>query len=262
MPFRLCCRRHVLTLVLTVGLAWPAVADDPFVIATGDNYPPFTGRTLDGGGIATRLVVAAFEKSGAAIDAVRWMPWKRNLEQARRGAIDATYPWIASKDRRRLFHYSAPFLPVDEYVWMRNDAQVADPKTVDDLDGLRLCLPLAYAVPARVAAPVADGRIWRTSPREMDLCFRMLATERVDFVISNLREAQQSIEESGIERSSFHKTQLLLARNYHHLIAAKSHAGANAVIQAFNAGLDAMTADGTLDALLSGTEWDPAFGDR
>ena len=51
-----------------------------------DPWPPYTGETLPGKGIATEIVVTALRRAGYETQ-VTFVPWKRALK----GTIDGTY---------------------------------------------------------------------------------------------------------------------------------------------------------------------------
>ncbi|WP_157752197.1 hypothetical protein [Shewanella benthica] len=67
------------------------VKADTFTLSltTGDDYPPFTDRKLAQGGMATTLVLNAFEKSGYFVKEIEWLPWKRGYTLAQRGQYHA-----------------------------------------------------------------------------------------------------------------------------------------------------------------------------
>jgi len=81
-PLKLCFKVVLSKLQFYLLSAWftlcllitPIVAlSAPIALTTGDNFPPFTGLTLPRGGMATSLVLEAFESSGY-LPSIKWLP--------------------------------------------------------------------------------------------------------------------------------------------------------------------------------------------
>jgi len=80
-------------LILSVSISQSNAEPFPVALTTGNNYPPFTGLELSYGGMATTLVIKAFEKSGYFVKEVDWLPWKRGYSMAKVGEYHGTFPY-------------------------------------------------------------------------------------------------------------------------------------------------------------------------
>lgn len=88
----------------------------PLALTSGNDYAPFADQDLPGGGLATRVVRAVFERLGEPIR-IDWLPWKRGYALTLEGRYAATFPYIHSPEREALFHYSEPIFVGKSYLY-------------------------------------------------------------------------------------------------------------------------------------------------
>ncbi|PCJ60847.1 MAG: hypothetical protein COA79_07245 [Planctomycetota bacterium] len=80
-------------------------------IAT-EEYPPSTSFTLMNNGIACHIVKEDFKLQGLEVQ-YHFYPGARSFEQAKSGFVDASLPWVKTKEREKYFHYGAPVMVSD-----------------------------------------------------------------------------------------------------------------------------------------------------
>jgi polar amino acid transport system substrate-binding protein len=69
-------------------------------LVTGDDYAPFTGQDLPGGGMLTQVVEAALQEQGQ-VYSLHWRPWNRGYLRTLQGEFDATFLYIRTAQRSR-----------------------------------------------------------------------------------------------------------------------------------------------------------------
>lgn len=153
-------------------------------LVTGTDYPPYTGPDLPRGGMATELVLAAFEAAGRPVEPIEFLPWKRGYQAVLDGGFDATFPYVATPDRKRAMIFSASLYDVQSWPVFRSDRMrpYAGP---DSLIGLTLCQPVGYAPPTELLQMIDAGLLRLVQPATMSLCARQLLAGRVDFLVNS-----------------------------------------------------------------------------
>ncbi|MCJ8313513.1 MAG: ABC transporter substrate-binding protein [Saccharospirillaceae bacterium] len=241
-----------LILLLFVGL----VKAEPFplTLVTGDEYPPFTDLDLHQGGMATSLVLSAFEKSGYFVREIEWLSWKRGYLLAQSAQYHGTFPYGWNEERAEAFYYSDSFFPVLSYVWTSQE-QKHRFINMEDLEGLVFCNPRGYGNFGVALELINRNLLRRETPNKMKQCFTMLMLKRVDFVISIHSDAMIGLLESGVSLDEVHQTELIIADIPHHFIVSKQLPMAQQVIEAFNQGLKILRDNGDYDALKKEFNW-------
>jgi len=248
-------RRLSFVCAVLTGLSGAALADPaPLVLATGDDYPPLTAKSLPEGGLASELVRRAFERSGHKVGELQWVPWKRAMESARRGAIDGTFPWGDTAERRKDLLFSAPFLPFAQHAWIRLGTGYL-PKSKTDLPGRSYCNPAGYGDFGMITELLAEGALTRVTPKNMTAYFKMLFKGRIDMVIATPIEAEAAIAEAGVPIGAVSRSGLEVDNSPHHLVVGKSHPRGAEIIAAFDAGLAKLEASGELVKIKTRHGW-------
>ena len=204
-------------------------------LVSGDDYAPFTGQQLPGGGMLTQVVQAALAARhiGSSVD---WRPWKRGYLMTLKGEYDATFPYVRTAEREREYLYSAPLFIAKQHLFSRA-GEVFEPDDPSALIGKRLCYPLGWQPPAAIRQLVEAGRLTRHSPIGLDECARLLLLNRDDFFVADLRLGEAALRTSGESPSRFRRSTNILGDSALHLIVARSHPRAEEIIADFNAGL-------------------------
>lgn len=234
--------RLSIVLLLLVCLP-PALADQPRLkLVTGDDYAPFTGLQLPGGGMLTQLVMAALAEQQLAAD-LDWLPWKRGYLYTRQGRYDGTFPYVRSPDREKDFLYSEPVYTLQQHFFSRQ-GEAYEPDNLAALTGKRLCYPLGWQPPAVIQGLLDQGLISRYSPASLTACAKMLLLQRTDFLVADHRLGQVALRDSGKPLTAFQISTGSLPRSSLHFIVARQHPQAAERMAQFNAGLNQLKASG------------------
>jgi len=170
--------------VLALLAAAPAAAAG-LRLVTGTDYPPYAGPDLPHGGMATELVLAAFEAAGRPVEPVEFLPWKRGYQAVLDGQFDATFPHVDTAPRRRTMLFSEPLYHVEIWPVFRAD-RMHSYTGPDSLIGLTLCQPVGYAPPTVLLQMIDAGLLRLVQPATISLCARQLLAGRVDLLINSI----------------------------------------------------------------------------
>ena len=248
------------SLLLSIMMIIPIFIDpakaDPIaiILTTGDDYPPFTSSELPRGGMATSLVLNAFERSGYVDKQVEWLPWKRGYELTKRGEYHATFPYVWSAERAESFYYSDPFFSSAHYAWSRQ----GEPNTLvneEDLHGKVYCNPLGYGEFDIIRELKDRNLLRRETPSNMQQCIKMLLGERADFIIAVPSEVNNALLEAGLSSEEVQQSGFPVAEIRHHVIVSRQLPRARKLIDDFNDGLKELRENGDYDSLKDEFGW-------
>ena len=235
---------RVLVLSSSCLLGQP-VAAEALSLVTGNEYPPFTGSDLAGGGVLTELVRQAFDASGTAID-IDFKPWTRGYEETLRLGYDATFPYLSTPRRTADFLFSEPLYQLSLRLYVRRDSpwQTGSP---EEMRNATFCLPAGYEVNGWIRAE--SDRLVFVRPRSMAQCHAMLQLGRVDVVVSNPDELAWQAVPPKLTLPNVRALPEPLADVTLHLIVPRAHPDAQALLSTFNAGLQRLVSSGARDQL-------------
>ncbi len=112
-----------------------------------DPWPPYTGETLPGKGIATEIVVTALRRAGYKTH-VNFVPWKRALEGTFDGTYDILITTSYNDDRAKTVSYSDPYLSnVVRLIKRKGTAHRFD--NIEDIRGLTVGVTEGYIYDVR-----------------------------------------------------------------------------------------------------------------
>ncbi len=175
-------RRHSLAWLaaaaLPAGLALPARAADAPVRLVATEFPPYTGSTLPGGGIACEITRAALRQAGLSME-LSFRPWARALLEFHRGDHDGVIGAWRSAERERTMRFPQPLGIVNQVGFM---GRVDRKRRVDDLAalrGVRIGVVHGYANP-----PAFEAAQLSVEPAVDDLAnLRKLLAGRVELAL-------------------------------------------------------------------------------
>lgn len=214
----------------------------PLRLVSGEDYAPYVGRDLPGGGMLTEVVIAALGQVDYQ-PSLAWQPWKRGYQATLKGSYDATFPYLQSAEREADFLYSEPLYSVSQRIFTRH-GQMLEPDQLENFSGKRLCYPLGWLTPQMLKPLLDSNRLSRHEPPDLTTCAKLIAMERDDLFIADVLLGQQAIRLSGIAATRFEISQGELSRYGLHLIVPRQHPRAAQLIADFNRGLHQLMANG------------------
>ncbi|RED48070.1 substrate-binding periplasmic protein [Aestuariispira insulae] len=217
-------------------------------LVTGDEYPPYTDKKLEGGGAAVVITEMALKESGMD-STLSWAPWSRAMKDVGAGKQDASFPWGKTPEREADFLFSRNVYSSDPsygYV-LAGSPTINSP---DDMKGKTVCLPAGYGEFGHVGTLIASGDLKRRDPKDMAACFKLLERGQVDFVDSAIADAEGAAAEALGDASKVARSEFQTSAAGLHFIVARSHANAQALVDAFDAGFDKLMAAGKIEEVL------------
>jgi polar amino acid transport system substrate-binding protein len=234
-------------LLLAVCLPFSAFAQ-PLSLVSGEDYAPFTGSKLPGGGMLAQIVQTAFAQQGI-ITTIAWQPWKRGYLEATQGKYAATFPYIRTPAREQDFLYSTPIYTLNQHLYSRAGA-VYEPDSLPALVGKRFCYPLGWQPPAAIQQMLERGELSQHTPRNLDACALMVLLQRADFFLANAELAEVVLRRMGEQGSALRTSTASFPSNSLHFIVSRNHPQAGSLLQRFNRGLAALQASGKYQQLI------------
>jgi polar amino acid transport system substrate-binding protein len=257
----------------------PASADTPIMISTmvrrvefltADGYPPFTGRTLEGGGMLTEVISSAMnivkqEAKGRFDFGISWVnDWSAHLNPLLlTRAFDVGYPWArpdcdgaapldaTSQFRCRKFFFSDPLYEVITSLFVRNGSAITNLQS-EKIIGATLCLPAgqaAYELDQGGRNWVKDGKVTLMRPPTVDECFRLLDNGTVEGVVATEYSGRASMNSLGLAD----RIRILdqpVALTPLHVVVSKSHPHARTILYYMNTALAKLRDSGEYDTII------------
>jgi len=236
---------------------------------TADGYTPYTGRTLEGGGMLTEVIGAAMalvkkETKGRFEYSISWVnDWAAHFNPLLvSGAFDAAFPWArpdcdnapdaGSQFRCQKFIYSDALTEVATYLFVRKNSRI---KTLSDEDiaGATLCRPSMRPTQELDQGGrnwLKDGKITLLRPQTSEECFRLLDGGGVDGVVEADLVGRASANALGIPER-FQLIDQPLALTSLHVVIAKSHPHARTILYYINTSLAKLRDTGEYERILS-----------
>lgn len=217
-------------------------------LVTGNDYAPFTGQTLPGGGMLTQVVEAALGERGMSYS-LHWRPWNRGYLRTLQGEFDATFPYIKTPQREQEYLYSEPLFIAQQHIYSRANQpmELSEPSS---LHGRRFCYPLGWAPPKVLQEMLDQGLLTRHSPVGLKECVRLLQLKRDDFFISDRRLGDTALRLAGADLTHFRRSDSAISNSTLHLIVPLSHPQGAQLIEQFNLGLRALQDSGRYQQLI------------
>ncbi|HEY1246650.1 MAG TPA: hypothetical protein VGF29_17635, partial [Hyphomicrobiaceae bacterium] len=210
------------------GAGAPPGAEPTFVISsllhrveflTADGFAPYTGRSLEGGGMLTQIISSSMtlikEESKGRFDyGISWVnDWAAHLNPLLlTRAFDVGFPWArpdcdsgatldqSSQFRCQRFFFSDPLYEVLTGLFVRANSKVKSLRR-EEISGMTLCRPAGYPIHELDKDGrnwVKDGIVTLMRPPSVDECFRLLDTGAVDGVVEAELAGRASITSLGL----------------------------------------------------------------
>lgn len=220
----------------------PAVAQTPIDIVT-ENYPPYEMQQEENGlrGFDYEVAVEAFTRMGYA-PKVRFLPWKRALNEAEIGTTAGILTCARNAERARFIFFSDPISTFTDAFFKRRGHAGPEIRKVGDIIGQPVASMAGYD-------SLRDLRNIGADPIEVPNTLNglnMLLAHRFDYLYGGRETTEYLIKKNGLsEKFDF----IPLDRESFHFCFSKAHPGVEALVEAFNTVLAEMRQDGSYDAI-------------
>jgi polar amino acid transport system substrate-binding protein len=236
---------------------------------TADGFAPYTGRSLEGGGMLTQVIAAAMgvvkdEAKGGFDYGVSWVnDWSAHLNPLLlTRAFDVGFPWArpncdavnlepTSQFRCQRFFFSEPLYEGITGLFVRANSRIKSLRS-EEIAGTTLCLPAGQPVHElddHGRSWVKDGKVVLMRPPTVDECFRMLDNGTVDGVVESELAGRASITSLALGDKVSMLDQPIALTTYHVLVS-KSHPQARTILYYVNSSLEKLRASGEYDRII------------
>jgi polar amino acid transport system substrate-binding protein len=237
---------------------------------TADGYSPYTGRSLEGGGMLTHVISAAMglikeEMKGRFDYNISWVnDWTAHLNPLlTTQAFDAGFPWAradcdggtrldaSSQLRCERFLFSDALTQVATYVFVRDNSRI---KTLsnEDIAGSTLCRPAirpTHELDQGGRNWWKEGKITLVRPPTTDECFRLLDNGSVDGVVEAELVGRASMNALGMA-DRVQSVEQPLGLTSLHVAISKSHPHARAILYYINSSLAKLRDSGEYERIM------------
>ncbi len=218
-------------------------------LTTGE-WPPYQSRTLEHGGVATRIVTEAFKMEGLTVE-YGYFPWKRSLKLAETGKWDGTFLWFDTPQRRQLFFISEPIIEAKYVLFHLKDLDF-DWDSTADLSAFIIGGTLGYDYGKAFQSAEADGTLTvQRKPSDLEN-FSQLVKGNIQLFPCDQSVGYTLIQSAfppNIAAGITHHTKPLKVAT-HHLLLSRKVKGNKRRLHNFNRALQSLKDDGKLDRYL------------
>jgi polar amino acid transport system substrate-binding protein len=236
---------------------------------TADGFAPYTGRSLEAGGMLTQVIVAAMgvvkdEAKGRFDYGVSWVnDWSAHLNPLLlTRAFDVGFPWArpncdavnlapTAQFRCQRFFFSEPLYEGITGLFVRTNSKIKSLRS-EEIAGTTLCVPAGQPVHElddHGRNWVKDGKVVLMRPPTFEECFRLLDNGTVDGVVEAELAGRASITSLGLGDKVSMIDQPIALTTYHALVS-KSHPHARTILYYLNSSLEKLRDSGEYDRIV------------
>jgi polar amino acid transport system substrate-binding protein len=237
---------------------------------TADGFAPYTGRSLEGGGMLTQVISASMglvkeEARGRFDYGISWVnDWAAHLNPLLlTRAFDVGFPWArpdceggvnldqGSQFRCQRFFFSDPIYEVITSLFVRSNSRIKSLRN-EEIAGTTLCRPAGYPIHELDQGGrnwVREGKVTLMRPPTIDECFRLLGNGTVDGVV----EAELVGRASVISLALADKVRVIdqpVALTTYHVLISKAHPYARTILYYINSSLTKLRESGEYDRII------------
>lgn len=221
------------------------------LILSNQEYAPYMGERLVGGGILTFLVTEIFKRSGVRVE-YRYFPNNRAIEMAKYGTLHGSIGWTPTPERQQTLYFSDEIIPFNMALFHRKDT-ILTWYNLTDLTQYRFGITLGNFYSETFDTLEKKRKIKVDYSNDDATNFKKLVAKRIDIVPME-REAGHLIKHWNLtpkdaanivaEPKPYWSTPLCIVLN-------KKTPHAKEIIQKFNATLSDMKRTGELSILIN-----------
>jgi len=256
----------------------PATAGPAFIISslvrrvdflTADGLPPYTGRSLEGGGMLTQLMNTAMglikeDGKGRFDYGVSWVnDWSAHLRPLLlTRSFDAGFPWSrpncesadlddASRFRCQRFFFSEPLYEEITRLFVPTNSRIRTLRS-EEIAGATLCRTAGqpiHELDEQGRKWVKDGKVILMRPPTVDECFRLLESGTVHGVVDGELVGRASLTLLGMA-DKVRMIEQPIALTTYHVLVSKSHPHARTIVYYVNSSLEKLRDSGEYDRLI------------
>jgi polar amino acid transport system substrate-binding protein len=213
------------------------------------NWEPYSGEFLAGYGVGSAIIEEACLRVGLKAT-FRFLPWKRAMEEVKRGKYDALFSAYFSEKRSQVYGVSKAYMSGPLVLAVRKGAQLAWDGTVRSLEPYRIGVVRGYVNTEEIDK--ADFLIKDEATSDL-LNLKKLLGKRIDVIVIDKYTAIHLLKSNSTLEGNVQDIEFLdppLDMRSIHVMFSKNMPDWEKHLEMFNAGLSAIQEDGTKDIIL------------
>ena len=221
-------------------------------VATGDNWPPYSDKSLPGYGISTQIVQAVFDQMGEPLE-LEWAPWKRTFVDTTRNLYLGAFPFAKNPEREKKVFFSDPIV-VDKTLYFTRADETLDFGNVSSHKKTMICRPIGYYVDF-LKDDIGAGRIVLERAEDLKGCFKMLQRrpEVKAVVVLDLVGWAYIKKEAWLDPKKFKSfNNNVLAESKFYFVVGKTRPKAQSFLEKFNRALGQIKSNQQYSKIVSG----------
>lgn len=231
--------------LLAMTLATPTLGHDKLRLVA-DNWPPFTGANMPGGGLATSIVTTALARAGYT-SSYEEAPWARALLGVGEGRYDVLIDAWYDDARANIGQFSNAYLN-NRIRLLQRKGEVFHYQRQSDLYPYSIAVVRDYAYSPEFDD---DTRLQKVPVRNFSSALRMLAAGRVKLAVEDEYVARYNLlREPQAVRDGVMLVEPPLGENTLHILVSLKHPEHERIVERFEQAIAAMKADGSYARLL------------
>ncbi|WP_420003027.1 substrate-binding periplasmic protein [Arenibacterium sp. LLYu02] len=240
--------RFIGTLAAAILALSTSVQAETIKVSTGE-YAPFTGEALPNGGVVNGLIARVAEAAGVTVE-YEYMPWKRALEVARAGQVQASSYWGVRPDQTGLTMVG-PFALDRNVLFYRKDKPIPEFQAITDLTEVQIGVTHGYSYTPEFWTNVENGTLKTQTAKDDASNFRKLLAGRIDAFIIDDYVGHYLLEQefTAEERAQLAASENALMGSGGFLQVSLEAEGGAELANRLQAAFDAMTASGEMDTI-------------
>ena len=225
-----------------------AQAQEKVVTLASLDWEPYIGSKIQNNGYCAQIAVEAFKRGGYTVK-IAYLPWERAVKESETGNYDGLFPEYFDQSRKEKFVYSDSFPGGPVGLMKRKDKAISF-KKLQDLKPYTIGVVRGYINTAEFDAA---SYLKKTQSEGDDVNIKNLYNKQLDLIFIDQYVAQYIIKtQYPAYASELEFMKPALEKKDLYIAFSKKGKDSEAKRKAFNAGLKAMKADGTLQRIISG----------
>lgn len=233
----------LISMMCLFSLSQPIVAEK-LQLAT-ISWPPYIGEQLQGNGFISEIITMACKEGNLPVS-FEFVPVKRAIKSTEEGYYAAMFPYTGKGTDSLLL--SEPFGGSALVFYKNKSAPAMTFESIEKLKSYKIAVVKGFAYTKEFDEATYLNKY---SARKLDSCFKMLALNRVDLVLADKFVATDLFKnELSKIASQIEQIDPPFAVQPFYLAFTKNKSTSDPSMQQFNAGLQKIKSDGTLNEML------------
>lgn len=239
-------KRLLLLLVILSLYALPAQSTEKVILSTLE-WQPYIGQTMKNNGYVAAVVNEAFKRNGIDVE-LQFHQWTRTVGLAMAGEVDGYFPEYYAENIEEYANFSVPF-PGGPLVFFKLKDNDVTFNSLQDLKGLKIGVVKGYTN----SKEFDEADFLLKDPAKDDLTnFKKLAAGRIDLLLVDKFVGLQILKEQLPDKvGEIVFMEKSLEEKDLYVCISKKAANGDALLKAFNEGLNQMKADGTISKIMA-----------